>query len=139
MDSVSEWLDEFCEKRELSTTFLKKIVDTEESDEGVLSLFQTMGDAFSLHRIIIFECRNEHYTPTYTWSAKDTKPYQQPDEETVRAAVALTNDIPYPLSRSSETANRRVSSPATCPTGKTRTTSRQPCTSSVASSCASSA
>ena len=91
MDSVSEWLDEFCEKREFSTTFLKKIVDTEESDEGILSLFQTMGDAFSLHRIIIFECRNEHYTPTYTWSAKDTKPYRQPDEETVRAAVALTS------------------------------------------------
>ena len=91
MDSVSEWLDEFCEKRELSTAFLKKIVDTEESDKGILSLFQTMGDVFSLHRIMIFECRNERCTPPYTWSAKDTKPYGQPDEETVRAAVALTS------------------------------------------------
>ena len=91
MDSVSEWLDEFCEKRELSAAFLKKIVDTEESEEGILSLFQYMGDVFSLHRIMIFECKDERYTPTYTWSAKDTEPYRQPDEEAVRAAVALTS------------------------------------------------
>ena len=55
MDSVSEWLDEFCEKSDLSAAFLKKIVDTEESDEGILSLFEYMGEIFSLHRIIVFE------------------------------------------------------------------------------------
>ena len=91
MDAVSEWLDEFCEKNTLSAAFLKKIADTEESDEGLLSLFRYMGDVFSLHRIMVFECKRKHYTPTYTWSAKDTKPYRQPEEETVRAAVALTS------------------------------------------------
>lgn len=91
MDSVSEWLDEFCEKSEVSAAFLKKIVDTEESDEGILSIFQYIGDIFSLHRIMIFECWNERYTPTYTWSSKDTEQYRQPEEELVRAAVALTS------------------------------------------------
>lgn len=91
MDSVSEWLDEFCEKSDLSAAFLKKIVDTEESDEGILSLFEYMGEIFSLHRIIVFEYKGERYAPTYTWSAKDTTPYRQPADDLVRAAVALTS------------------------------------------------
>ena len=90
MDSISEWLNDFCEKSDLSAAFLRKIIDTEESEEGIFSLFRYIGDAFSLHRIMVFECKDERYAPTYTWSSKNTKPYQQPQDELVRAAVALT-------------------------------------------------
>ncbi|WP_314625835.1 EAL domain-containing protein [uncultured Selenomonas sp.] len=92
MDSVSEWLDEFCEKRSFSTAFLKKIVDTEESDEGILSLFEYMGGIFSLRRILFFEYRDGRHTPAYTWGAEGTKPYQRPEEELVRETLALLND-----------------------------------------------
>ena len=78
MNSVLEWLDEFCEKSELSAAFLKKIVDTEESDEGIHSLFQYMGDIFALHRIMIIEPLDERSTPAYTWSSNDMEPYRQP-------------------------------------------------------------
>ena len=92
MNSVLEWLDEFCEKTELSAAFLKKIVDTEESDEGICSLVQYIGDIFALHRIMIIEPLDERSTPAYTWSSNDMEPYKQPEDGLVRAAVALTYD-----------------------------------------------
>lgn len=92
MDSVLGWLEEFCTKRENAAKFLKKLVDTDESDEGIFSIFQYMGDMFFLHRIMVFECKKTRYTPTYTWNSHDTEQYRQPTNELMNAAVTFVKE-----------------------------------------------